>query len=466
VFLVVMAVYGLSPMTQNFDSYLAYPTAWEMVHHRTLYLDDLHQPNVTGHYSNIAVNGGHHVDIFPWADSLLLVPSVLIADAGHAVGVTPSSRAIISRTHVMDVIQEESASLVVALAAALVWLIAFGRLTGADRRRRRLATLIAFGFAFGTAAWSTASRTMWGHGPSLLALAVAVLLADRIAAGSGHGSGRQHWRAAGLGAALAAAYAFRPTNAIAVVGLTAWVLVRHRRLFVYEMLGAAAVAVPWLAVNAATFAALLPPYSSASRLGLGSDYGQALASDLISPSRGLLIYAPIVVLAGAGLLIGGPRWRRGLDLTMGACIVVHLLVIAALPGKGHDHWWMGHAYGSRLTTEVMVFAAVLSVAAVDRLAAAWRSPARSRRATFAVAASVVLLGWSVFANSQGALTRTTWCWNVDPVNVDTRPARVWVWSDPQFSVAVRRLNSTHNIRQAVFGHCQHRGIEGQYPATS
>src|SRR4030081_464339 len=80
VFLVVMAVYGLSPMTQNFDSYLAYPTAWEMVHHRTLYLDDLHQPNVTGHYSNIAVNGGHHVDIFPWADSLLLVPSVLIAD--------------------------------------------------------------------------------------------------------------------------------------------------------------------------------------------------------------------------------------------------------------------------------------------------------------------------------------------------------------------------------------------------
>jgi len=254
----------------------------------------------------------------------------------------------------------------------------------------------------------------------------------------------------------------RPTNAIPVIAITAWILVRHRRLLGYELVGAAVVALPWLSVNLATFGSLLPPYGSANRLALHARYAEALAADLVSPSRGLLIYAPVVLLGVVGLRIAGLRKRDGLDLTLGACMVAHLMVIAALPTKGSDHWWMGHAYGSRLTTDMMVFAAALAVPCVQWLADAWRSPKRSGRKTSTVTLGAVLLGWSVFANSQGALTRTTWCWNVDPVNVDSRPERVWDWSDPQFSLAVRRLAATRSGREAVLGHCRTRGPEGLY----
>jgi hypothetical protein len=49
----------------------------------------------------------------------------------------------------------------------------------AQRQRRRWAFAVAMVFAFGTAAWSTASRGLWQHGPSMLCLAVAAYLAMR-----------------------------------------------------------------------------------------------------------------------------------------------------------------------------------------------------------------------------------------------------------------------------------------------
>jgi hypothetical protein len=446
VFVVVLTIYGVSPAAQNFDSYLGFPTAWEIVHHQTLYLDDLRVPTVTGNYAYGTVSGGHHADTFPWADSLWLVPGVVAADAGHALGLSSSSRTLIERNH-MDALQVACASTVTALAAVLVWLIAYRRLTGDDRRRRRLATLVSLGFAVGTGAWSTASRAMWQHGPSLLALAVAVLMADRLASRS---SGVR-WRAAVLGAALAAAYAFRPTNAVAVVGFTLWLVWRYRRLVAWELVGAAVVAVPWLLVNVATFGSMLPPYNSGNRISLHSKYGEALLANLVSPSRGLLVYAPVVLFAVVGLVLGGARQDRSLDFVLGACIVAHLFVVAGL----EEHWWAGHAYGPRFMTDMMVLAAALATPAVDKLAVAWRQPRRSGTVTMASGLAVVALGWSVFANSQGALTRVPLCWNVDPVNIDAQPQRVWAWSDPQFSLGVRRLAADHSVRQAVLGHCQH-----------
>jgi hypothetical protein len=456
IFLLVTVVYCASPATQDTDAYLTLPTAWALVHHATLHLDSFHNPAITRYYALATVHG-HLVNSFPWLNSLFLVPAVLAFDAGHLMGLCPSALAVIDGPHrtLVDAAQLACASMVTAGAAAVVYAVAYGRfralaprrMAGEDaevgrRRARRLATGVALGFAFATSAWSTASRAMWEHGPSLLFLALAVWSADRVE----RRVGRPAANAASLGVCLVAAYAARPTNAVAIVVFTLWLAWRHRRVLGWEV-GAGLVAGGlWLAVNEATYAKLLPPYNSGDRLSVSHTYLEALAANLVSPSRGLLIFAPVVVLAGVGFWLARPRWSRGLDPALAICVVAHLLVIAGLA----DHWWAGQSYGPRFTTDVLVYVAVLAVPAVDRLA----RPATHRRAgQVARAACVVALVWSLFTNASGALARSSWCWNLEPTNVDANPGRVWSWSDPQWATATKRLIDSGSLSQTVVGHC-------------
>ena len=54
---------------------------------------------------------------------------------------------------------------------------------------------------------------------------------------------------------------------------------------------------------------------------------------------------------------------------------------------------------------------------------------RTRRGWRAPAALVAL---SVLVNFRGASSPAVYRWNVDPVDVDQRPERLWDWRDPQF----------------------------------
>lgn len=450
-------IYGVSPATQNTDAFLTLPTAWALVHHGTLHLDSFHSvPAIRGYYATATVNG-HLVNDFPWLNSLFVVPAVLVLDAGHGLGLGPSVHSLIVGDHrtAVDAIGLVSASLVTAGAAVWVYATCYGRLRAlaprrvagdsaatAQARSRRLATMVTLGFAFGTSAWSTASRAMWEHGPSLLLIGGAVFCADHL----DRRVGRSERHAAGLGAFLALAYAARPTNAVAVVVLTLWVAWRRREVLAWELGAGVVVAVAWLAVNDATYGQLLPTYNAADRLSVGGSYLEAFAANLVSPSRGLLIFAPIVALAGLGLWQARRRWAEGFEPALALCAVGQLLVVAGLA----DHWWGGQAYGPRFTTDLLVYAAVLAVPAVDRLA----RPASRRRGRAVRVVVVVALIWSVLTNASGAVFRSSWCWNLQPDNIDHNPGRVWSWSDPQWATAARRLADTGSLSQAVVGHCE------------
>jgi hypothetical protein len=45
VFSLTFVIYGLSPVRQNYDSYLAFPTAYSVVHDNDLYLDEFESPD-------------------------------------------------------------------------------------------------------------------------------------------------------------------------------------------------------------------------------------------------------------------------------------------------------------------------------------------------------------------------------------------------------------------------------------
>ena len=436
VFLVTTFVFALSPVVTNYDSFATLPTAVSIVNRHTLSLNAYQHVKVLAQSYTVGHTKGQLLTSYPWAVGLFAVPAVVVIDLVHAFG-GPSADSIVSgQSHIGPLVQLWTASVVTGSACAGLTLLAFRRLRGPARTRRRWAMLCGFAFAFATSAWSTASRALWEHGPSILFITVALLALDRLFPRNTEGqtSGTTSaWPPLLAGLTFAAAVTVRPTNAVALALGTLLVLwktsTRQRAAYV---VGVLAVLVPWTLVTLHAYGTPLQPYPLANKLGLSSTFFESVAAQLISPSRGLFVFSPIVLVAVAGGLIA--RRRRSttpLELLSAMAIPCYVVVIALFPV-----WWAGTSFGPRFMSDTLPFFFVLSIPFVDWVIA-WRSEkAECRPVTYriAVLGSVVLLACSVLVNAQGGVMRSSICWNLeahDVASVDQSPARVWSWSDPQ-----------------------------------
>ena len=412
----VFAVHVTSPNVIVSDSRRSLAVAQSVVHRRTISLDQIrHQVEPTDY--DVVHHDGHLYPLFPWGAALFAAPLVLAYDAGDALGWWPGTDARVAKVGSDWPGQVFMASTLMAATALVIHQIALLELAAlGSRRRRRLALLCALAFAFGTAAWSTASRSMWQHGPSMLFLSLAALLAVR--------SRLRPEAARWLGLPLAAAYMVRPTNALPLVAFGLWVVLCRRRQVLWFGAGAAAVLSLFVVVNLSTYGSLLPPYYAAQRLGNTPHFLEALAGNLISPGRGLLLFSPVLGLAAVGVILKlRARTLDGIDLVLAGCVIAHWVAISSFP-----RWWGGDGFGPRFFSDMVPFLVVLSLPVVLWLGTA----APELRRTLAAAACSTLLAVSVAINFAGAYLPSTWCWNVVPANFDTRPERLWSWRDPQF----------------------------------
>lgn len=439
VFLLVAFVHALSPSVQVGDSRLSVPVATQVIRQQNLHLEGSHVVTELDDTYDVRHVDGHTLPFFPWAPMLLAIPGAVAYDlVGRDPGALRPSDP--NQTWIIEI---PTASLLVAATSVVLMVAVFGAAVGTVSERRRLAVTAALVLAFGTGAWSTGSRALWQHTPSMLCLALALLAALRLDRADG-----ARWAYA-LGVALAAAYTMRPTNAVALVLILVWVAVTQRPKLGRALVGAAAVGIPFTVVNLMEYGSLLPPYFAGSRLGTETAVGfwEALAMNVVSPSRGLLIYNPIVILAVVGSVA---KIRRGawtsLDSALVAVVAVHWLVIARYGSTG------GSAYGSRMWTEVLPIVVYLSVPALRALLelATDRTPPR---ASLVLGGAVLLLGWSVAVNATGAVLRSGYCWSATPVHVDQDPSRVWDWSDPQFARPYRRALEGASVHDVVLETC-------------
>jgi len=224
---------------------------------------------------------------------------------------------------------------------------------------------------------------------------------------------------------LAFSYIARPTNSIAVLVLTVFVFVQYRRYFVRYILWALIVAVPFVLYNLSIYQAPLSNYYRSFRgLTLSSRFLEALPGTLISPSRGLLIFSPILIFALAGLVlkIRQHQFER-LDAFLLGIVLLHWLLISSWP-----IWWAGWSFGPRMFADILPFLMywmIYAVVALTRLTG-------SRRYAWLGLGSVLLV-WSLFVNYRGANAAETQVpWNVFPGDIDRHPERVWDLRDIQF----------------------------------
>ena len=302
------------------------------------------------------------------------------------------------------------ASLVTAVTAVFLYLIARYYL---PKRNAFFFTLV---FAFCTTAWSTASRGLWQHGPSMLMLTITLYLTIRAQ--------EKPSLIQFTGFFLAFSYVIRPTNSIPVLFWSLYIFFRYRRYFLPYLMWATIVAVPFLLYNWNTYHGLLPPYYLPQRLGSDSHFAEALLGNLVSPGRGLFIYSPFFVLIGF-VLIKRTIHRKitSLEWLLLCIILLHWIMISSF-----GHWWGGYSYGPRFFTDMLPFLMFLLIP----LFRGWGTD----YAPVLQGMLLVLIAFGFFVHARGALVFAAgieWSWDTGSVaNVDADPSRLWDWSDPAF----------------------------------
>lgn len=359
---------------------------------------------------------GERLDtLFPLGGPLLSIAPTLVLDA-----VLPQLRGTTLQEFLLATppgdpavqrIQLINASLIVALSAAVIYLISREYLPPT------YALIAVAVYAFGTSAYSTASRAMWQHGPSMLMVSITLLLLIKA----------RHRPALIPYAALplAAAYIVRPTNVISVVVVSIYVLFCYRRQFVpFALLGLLAAA-PFVLSNLLLYDNWLSPYYLASRLKFSPTMFEALLGNLVSPARGILIFSPVFLMipVGAGLRAWRKRWTL-LDWTILAILALHWLVISSFP-----HWWAGHSFGPRFFSDVLPYAVYFLIAILEEISSA-QSTARLRGG-LGIGFGLLALA-SIAIHYRGVVSPATLGWNNVPLNVDENPERLWDWTDIQF----------------------------------
>jgi len=404
-FLIFMA----SPVLQMPDSLYSMLTAESLIQNGSPDLTSYSIPDLEtdlqSHAYQMVRTNGKLLYGFAHGSSFLSVPFVELMDV---LGVSPATydRKFSLRGEV--VIQK----LLAAILSASMVTVFF--LTGTLVLSLGWSAVIAAGAGLGTQVWSTASRGVWEHTweMTLAALVVYVLLASETRAAS--------IRPMLLATLLSWMFFVRPTGAIAVIVVSGYVLARHRS----EFIPLAATGTAWLAAFVAyslrVFGTVVPfYYLSNDPNSLGFHPLMGLYGTLLSPSRGVFIFCPVVAWV---LFIALRSWRsmRSWPLAVVAlCTSAGILLASAI----HPEWWGGACYGPRLLADAvpwLVLLAILGVGAIPPAVRTIRSPI--------ILAGAMLLTISIAMNAVGALSGETMAWNFKGRSPDI----MLDWSRPQF----------------------------------
>lgn len=408
-FLLVFISHARSRVIVSTDSMWSIYLAKSMVVDGDLILDEYRDLAKERKNYGLRKRKGQLYSYFPVGTALLATPFVWIYEKTLPLSAQflpgfPASQEISAEDMNLP-LQRVIASLFVALTVVIIFLFASQSLPIVA------AISVALIAAFGTSLWSTASRGLWQHGPGAMLIMGSLYLISKA---------RTQPLGAGIsGALLAFAYIVRPTNAIAFICFGLFLLLTNKEAFRIFTISALLIFIPFLAFSYDFFARIVPPYYNANRLHLGWHLPEALLANLLSPNRGIFFLSP-VLLPSLIAIYRTLRFPKAdlLSVAVLAAFFGHLLSVSLFP-----EWWGGHAFGARYMCETIPYLIYFFIIWLRDL------PSLKKSTLSFLVFSAALSFWIHF---KGADDMKTFMWNVNPVNLDRKPARVWDISDLQF----------------------------------
>jgi alpha-1,2-mannosyltransferase len=292
------------------DAFTNTVAAWNLGSRGTVYLEDAADLAEPDYYGNVGwfvrSDRGEVVSQYPPGAALLAAPFYSVFDDAEVRTVVGSNNpdappiSIVIPAHAPS---SFAASFATAMAAGFVALAVVG-LAG-----NRQAILTGWLGGLGTSAWSVASDQLWQHGPGMLWIALGILLASR----------NRHLPA---GFAFGLAVLTRPHTAFiaAATGIGISLGKKSLRPAVSIGLGSTVGLAALLAFNHAVFGAvsISGGYGTAFTDQVveseGSWFLGNVVGALFDPTRGLLIWAPFLLVLLPGLRRAwksGPAWAKG-----------------------------------------------------------------------------------------------------------------------------------------------------------
>lgn len=414
------AIYAASPNHVLGDSHYTLLVSTSLLEDRTFALDRfLRRPLDPAQYPNLGPHGvpsgftsarGRVYHGYPPGTPILTLPFVAMF---RAAGIRPASTNDVYDQRAEAFMQAVVSGLLMAVLSAVAYAGARAFLpVGASAALTLAATL-------GSPIWSTASRALGSQTwQVLLVTTVTTLLLWEERDG-------RRFPAWWMGTLLAWAFWVRPSAAPMIVGVAAFLALRDgpRRVLSFAAGGA-----PWAALflwySLHNLGTLVPDYYRGSYIRLRA-LGPGLAGTLVSPSRGLLVFCPVV----AALVFLCFRHRRRLPSPRLAWLASSVIAAHVLIAGANVAWWGGHSYGPRLHTDLVPWFVVLATLTLAAVRAAPEPPAAK---AWRAAVLGALAAWGIVLHGWGAVEAATVRWNYLPASVDERPQALWSWRDAQF----------------------------------
>lgn len=299
-------------------------------------------------YSYEYING-HYYWLFPIGTPLIAVPVYFVYKY-----IAPVLYHRTSRSDDYVYMQLFIASFIVALTALFIYLIAY--FSTANTVTSLLVVAI---FAFCTSAWSVASRALWQHGPSMLMLSLALSLILL--------SKKKPWLIKFAGLPLAFSYLVRPTNMISIVLFTFFVFLEYRQYFFSYLLWSLLIFVPFISYNLGIYNSFLSSYymplQGSHNFGSCDYFWVALVGHLFSPSRGIFIFSPILLLSLYGMFLKlNARKVERLDLFLILIIFMHWIAISC-----YSTWTGDYSIGNRVFSDMVPYFVFFLIPVITRI---------------------------------------------------------------------------------------------------
>jgi hypothetical protein len=352
---------------------------------------------------------GHYISNYPVMPAILSVPVYVVP---VLLGLTdgPSSSIGYNRTEIVaTLLSKIAASAIVALSVGFIYLTLL-RLTS-----RRGAVWVALAYAFATASWSSSSQGLWLTAWSQPLLALTFYCFVRA---------REEPRFAVYGGIpLALSVACRPPVIIFAAAFFAYVITYHRRQAVRFLLIPVIVGGLLVAYNLYYFGNLIGGYTA---LGTETEFGaprlKALLGLLISPSRGMFTYSPILLFACAGIGAVLRRPREPVMVTIGVATVLTLIFYSSW-----ILWDGGFSYGYRFLADLLP-----GLCLFLGVGWSWVAARPWRIGLFLVAAI-----FSIFIQVIGAFFFPCGWYDFSARQAAQHQERFWDWKDPEWLRCLR-----------------------------
>jgi hypothetical protein len=386
------------------------------------------------------VETGNYISAFPIISGLLALPVYFLP---VVLGMEITWDNLILLSHI-------SAALIVAFSGGFFYLL-LRRHFSLDEKKALILTAV---YLFGTINFALISQALWQHGAlQLFAILGIYFLFNGLSYEAGKFDKKVFWQYFLAGLFIGLAVLARPTAAL--FWFLLYILIYEKNYQVLSGfikksisygLGIIPVLLFFLWYNQAYYLTLASQgYSDQMGVGWLSSFPEGFLGLWLSPSKGILVYSPVLIFALVGLIwsIKKRYWKTDSRYIVFGLIALSLTLVMGM----WKHWYGGWSFGYRMAADAIPFLVLLIV---PYLQSDWFQKTKKIFFTLLVVSVLVQIFGMVFFDG-------IWHAAYDNGFRDTG----WLWSirDSEFMFNIRRILVKLDLLERACPQCLPKSFE-------